>query len=701
MPNYSVTTPSQRAYFNIVLKFGREIKRLVKQFHSLLRPTRGGEKTQTAYSLYSFDIFDTLITRKTATPRGIFCIVQDVLRRNHSENYPVDLIEDFFFYRTEAEQTARQKNGGGEITFDQIYEALFETFQDEVTRGDIWKIRDIEIETELQWCVPIPENISKVHSLLDSGKKVVLISDMYLPSSIIQKMLEACDERLAHCPIYVSCEAGTSKHSGGLFKHVLSETKTQPGHWHHTGDNRKADYKAPRSMGIQAALYSRTALNEIENSCLEENDLFHQLYIGTSRLYRIHHSDADDKQIIGASLVGPLLFPYVDFLLHDAKQRGIKRLYFLARDGQILLKIAKIINEEQNLNLELRYLYCARQVLYQAALFHINTKTLELILRRDIWHSLEMISKRFGLSPEEMLSSLPKDIAHRIKHISLPYGKADASKIKDFILSDEKIKQQIVSASKQHREILVSYLQQEGFWDQQVLGIVDMGWHGNMQDALTKIIMSTQQRLTIHGYYFTLLTITGKTSERNCKHTPLPSVGMGIPNVNPLELITSADHGTTSGYFKDETGRIVPKLGQGEHLRQWGIPELQDAALWFCSNYQNTAKLFGNFGISPLSMLEPLLASLNHPSKWVADTLGTIPFSTEQNDMSIKEAAPVFSLWQAIEYRMFRWFCSRTKLEYTCWESATLARSPKLVKAVLRIGKKSARKVRKRKRDKK
>ena len=31
----------------------------------------------------SFDVFDTLITRKTATPKGIFKIMQEVLKSNN------------------------------------------------------------------------------------------------------------------------------------------------------------------------------------------------------------------------------------------------------------------------------------------------------------------------------------------------------------------------------------------------------------------------------------------------------------------------------------------------------------------------------------------------------------------------------------------------------------------------------------------
>ena len=703
-----VTTSRRSTFHQKIKKFNRVAMRPLENFlrhiqgkttkNAYAKPIESNHSVETVVNppvnaqLYSFDIFDTLITRKTATPIGIFCIVQDVLRRDYSGNYPSDLVEDFLFYRRNAEYRARQKAPWGEITLDQIYETILETFQHEVTRDAIWKIRNIEIETELQWCVPIPENIQKIHALLDQGERVVLISDMYLPSTIIRQMLEACDERIAQCPLYVSCEVGVSKHCGELFNYVLKRENVRSEEWHHCGDNKHADYNVPRSMGISATLYEGTALNEIERSYFKEDVLFYQLYVGTSRLYRINHPNANDKQLIGASLVGPLLFPYIDSTLRDAKQRGIDRLYFLARDGQILLKIAQAINERQNLKLDLRYLYCARQVSLLASLFRVNENTLARLLIRDVRHSIEVISARLGLSPEEMFSFLPEDIKNEIQHIAMPYDHGVDSKIRRFLLSDEKIQERITQTAAQHREMLIVYLRQEGFFDQQSLGIVDMGWQGSIQNNLMKAVNGIVPDFTIHGYYFSVDAAKNGTSGQNYKHSTIPWESIawrGCEMLAPLEVITAANHGTTSGYFEDMKGRIVPKTASGAYLNQWEITELQDAALWFCQDFLKTAKSIGNFGISPLSVVRILLETLARPSKWVANALGTAPFSTEQNDMFIREVAPPFSMLQAIQYHFFR--SGKKKTDYTHWEEATLARSTKTVQRVFRICKTLAR----------
>ena len=61
--------------------------------------------------------------------------------------------------------------------------------------------------------------------------------------------------------------------------------------------------------------------------------------------------------------VGPILFDYVWWILYQAQQRGIQRLYFLARDGYLLREIAQQFCARFGLKIECRYLYCSRAAL--------------------------------------------------------------------------------------------------------------------------------------------------------------------------------------------------------------------------------------------------------------------------------------------------------------------------------------------------
>ena len=77
--------------------------------------------------IYSFDIFDTLITRKTAVPEGIFAIMQSELGREEFESIPLPVRNNFYRLRIMAEKLARrsfQNDKVEDVMLEQIYDAL-------------------------------------------------------------------------------------------------------------------------------------------------------------------------------------------------------------------------------------------------------------------------------------------------------------------------------------------------------------------------------------------------------------------------------------------------------------------------------------------------------------------------------------------------------------------------------------------------
>lgn len=65
----------------------------------------------------------------------------------------------------------------------------------------------------------------------------------------------------------------------------------------------------------------------------------------------------------GKEKLAPVLYAYIYWVLKEAKKRDIHTLYFLARDGYIMNKIARVICENEELDICCRYLYCSRMSL--------------------------------------------------------------------------------------------------------------------------------------------------------------------------------------------------------------------------------------------------------------------------------------------------------------------------------------------------
>lgn len=78
--------------------------------------------------MYSFDVFDTLITRTTATPEGIFALMKDRLREEKDSNGLDEyVIDNFFELRIHSEELSRKAGAGQGIeerSLRDIYEAM-------------------------------------------------------------------------------------------------------------------------------------------------------------------------------------------------------------------------------------------------------------------------------------------------------------------------------------------------------------------------------------------------------------------------------------------------------------------------------------------------------------------------------------------------------------------------------------------------
>lgn len=197
--------------------------------------------------LYSFDVFDTVITRKTATPCGIFALMKDKLRKRAGKSgLAGHVIENFYEMRIHSEELMRKSfsfQGVEEVTLRDIYAAM--AVSGCLDEGQISDLCALEEETELENAVGIPENIQRIEALLKRGNRVVLVSDMYLSQEAIRAMLRKAAPALGELPLYVSSEYGKRKTTGNLYRQVRELENVPFEEWTHVGDNRHQDLGMP------------------------------------------------------------------------------------------------------------------------------------------------------------------------------------------------------------------------------------------------------------------------------------------------------------------------------------------------------------------------------------------------------------------------------------------------------------------------
>ena len=250
------------------------------------------------HSVYSFDIFDTCLTRLVARPADVFWVLGEKVLAHLGNSKPTpDELTDFRLERMRAEREARAQKSNGEVLLADIY-AEFDWLEQ---RGlDRERGMQAEIETEHDLIRPIAAARERIRRARESGARIVFISDMYLPSMVIGSWLVESGMAAPEDPVYVSGEMGVSKKSGDLFRRVAEKEGLDFRRWRHLGDHPVSDLAAPRKLGIQAERWCPAELTEYEERayCALGDVVAASRLAGTMRCVRVGGGAFTDQRSI-------------------------------------------------------------------------------------------------------------------------------------------------------------------------------------------------------------------------------------------------------------------------------------------------------------------------------------------------------------------------------------------------------------------
>ena len=310
-------------------------------------------------NIASFDVFDTCLLRKCGTVADFY----DVLSlRAFREDVPEQVCRLFAVARKKAED--RLWNTNSHLRLSDIYADI--SFSHPSLKP-IHELVDVEIALEKEMLVPSARAKALVDKCRKRGHRVVFVSDMYLEDDVIRDVLAGFGFYYEDDGLYVSSTCGCTKQSGELYKYVQQQEKVPFRKWHHYGDNAYSDVAIPSSLGIKATRYVND-YSPYQKSWLE-ND-FSQYYDYPSILAGIsramNHSDdyGQDRYVdFVVDLIAPLYCSYVHNVLKDAYSRGVRNLYFCARDTWQIFHVAEQMVDEFP-GMRISYLYVSRDSLY-------------------------------------------------------------------------------------------------------------------------------------------------------------------------------------------------------------------------------------------------------------------------------------------------------------------------------------------------
>ncbi len=573
----------------------------------------------------SFDVFDTAITRACLLPTDVFTLV--VERYNDCDGY---LGFDFKAERIKAERSVWEKQAKDVVyTIEEIYQELGDKndLSPELTR----RLMILEQEVEKHISLVNPEVWRLYDYALKSGKEIWFVSDMFLPAKAISQLLiNAGYSRFTG--LMVSCDDKVSKVTGQIFDKLVHKTGVKPKEILHVGDNVLTDIQNAKTAGLRTchlpSLFERGKDENQLSFLYQMPSSEYNLPASVSLAYGLilynyfYGNHRSTVQKIGYRALGPLLVAFCGWLHEAATNSGVDHLYFLARDGKIMQKAYNQLFPKERPRTT--YMYASRRVLSFPGIKDVEPN-LSFLTQFAVDNQVGGMLRTFSLDPASLVKEIKR--AGFKSENSWIRSKEDLHKLRRLLMA---LRPQLLAQARKERGILEEYLASIGFFDHQKVGVVDIGWYGNLQAGMENTF---GQLVDIEGFYF------GLRNEARFKladfETRLRARALyaeyqgdeGIFNevvyrcIELLELMFSGESGSIVGLSKTTQG-FKPieddiDLGNTELIR-----DIQAGGMQFIDDWLFFSRPFTTLVIPKRIAMQPIRKIINDPSDESAALFG-------------------------------------------------------------------------------
>ena len=367
---------------------------------------------------------------------------------------------------------------------------------------------------------------------------------------------------------------------------------------------------------------------------LAANRIYGDTYVSFLEKY-----SPNEEERLYVSVFAPTAIEYVRWVLADSMKKGIKRLYFLARDAYSMYVVADMMCRHFNIDIDCRYLCISRYSVRIPEYHLIGEQCIDRICIGGIDVTFRKMLMRAGLCADDI------DMAAKVCGYEgkcdeiLNYSQINA--LKDVLKSDKGLLKKIYDISKQEYDNAVAYFKQEGLLDDVEYALVDSGWIGTLQQSLRNILKSAGRKRNLLGYYFGMYELPkgeNINSYRSFYFSPNKGLRRKVLFSNCLfEFVFSAPFGMTLRYEKSEVG-YVPIYSSDENANASSvrnhIESLKNYTVLWLTKVQNI------YEDTDYEMLERLLGMcMALPSVIEAQILGSGKFSDDVLEHSMKTVA--------------------------------------------------------------
>lgn len=599
--------------------------------------------------VYSFAVFDACLVRLHARPLDqLFALAARVLPGTSGRPGcgPAGREDqhEFVRMRLRAEEEARDGPGLEAASLGRVYERF--------PRHNPWDLDPetlfaTELEMALAGARPVPRVLERVRGHIRRGERVVYLTDSILPGPSLRRLLES--HGFAG-EVYAAGELGKRKGTGSLYLHMLAAESLDAAQLRHVGSDPVLDAKVPKSLGIHVDPIADVRFTGHEERLLSQQRACSpeaSRVVAASRLARLGGEPSDPMtqvRSLAASVAAPALTAFTAWAMTDAARRGVERLYFLAREGQVLARLAQVLRPVIG-GPEPRYLMGSLAAWTAPLLSGLSRTDLDWLAAEGQSRRPADLLARLALTPEELLGASGRSMPALLSE--KPLGDEDLSALWDLLETPGSRKLLAAKASRSG-EMLLDYLAKEGALEGPALAVADMGWTLSTQRALKMVL--AERGIGVEGWYFGLASSRLGRMEAGPHHAlfmeraaqALPGSIESVLFRNALLMeraFTRGDHGRVLG-FERSSGGVRPVLGPEPPGVDFAR-EIQETALAFARTLAG-----GGWGEETFTALqetsrESLRLFLLEPDNAQARAVASLPGLDVPGDADGKEAKVV------------------------------------------------------------
>ncbi|MEJ2137749.1 MAG: hypothetical protein P8X86_21235, partial [Desulfofustis sp.] len=475
----------------------------------------------TEYETVTFDLFDTLLIRRIHDPDLVKLPVAHYIASLAVSLGIAKSWRTVQKTRDRIEQRQRRETGEKFADHEACYPIFMEQTLEEIFGSHyhaklLEDVTSYELEMESRMLVPRTLFADLLRELQELDKRVIIISDVYLPSAHLKILVERAGLLELVEDVVSSADTFLAKASGQAFPLLQDKFQIDIATWLHIGDNPISDGLRPAEFGI-ASLVLKDSDEKFRKALIKRYYNYGKgrpFYRGRALQQLMlplegEVVEKDSLYIEGYNFLAPLIGAFVQHIAEECRRLGLTKVFFFSREGYTFKKVWDIITPtlfpDGNLP-ETQYLYVSRMALAGASCAHqgLTNVSANIALLPPGNKDFRDIARIFQFDIKALEPHLH---AHRLRADSIlsplheGYDKKFSVRFME-LLEDEDFQIAVKEQTAASNTALMKYLTELDLFNHSQVAMVDIGWLGTIQRFLYDAVKHRSDCPRMHGYVF-------------------------------------------------------------------------------------------------------------------------------------------------------------------------------------------------------